>query len=217
MIANSMDAIIFDLDGTLIDSSADIIQSLEKAFALSGLNTPHINKNFIGPKLPELINSIDPNLNEGEIGNITFHYRRIYDSLQTPRTDLIKGVSIVLNYFKNKQVKLFIATNKPSSATHPILKHLQITHYFDQVLTPTSIHGKELNKTEMVKIILETNKLHTDRAVIVGDHTDDIIAGKKNDIKTVAFLGGYSKSDSLTKANPDFIIGEMEELVKILG
>jgi len=207
--------LIFDLDGTLIDSSVDIIESLKSAFESCGLDVPEITSTNIGPKLPALIRSIKSDLSQSDVDQLIFYYRNIYDSIKEPKSVLILDAKEVLFSLNESGYKLFIATNKPGSATIPLLKHFRIIEYFCGILTPTSLADKELNKTQMVSQILKVHFKPGDIAYIIGDHIDDIQAGKNNNIKTIGFLGGYSKVETLISAKPDICIKQLNELLSL--
>jgi phosphoglycolate phosphatase-like HAD superfamily hydrolase len=68
----------------------------------------------------------------------------------------------------------------------------------------------------MIEFIITNYNRKSNKTLMVGDHGDDILAAKANNIKSVAYLGGYSGVDSLVKSNPDYIIKEIYELCTLL-
>ncbi|MEJ0055059.1 MAG: HAD family hydrolase [Bacteroidota bacterium] len=215
MIRPPFETIIFDLDGTLIDSSEDIIVSLAQSYSLAGLAPPVMTTRNIGPKLPELIQKLTPGITLAQKEKIILHYRSIYDSITSPKTKLLPGVLDILNSLRSRGINIFIATNKPKSATIPLLKFFQIDTYFREIMTPTSLDNQEINKREMITHLLSSYKLDPEKTMMVGDHIDDLEAGKSNKIKTVAFLGGYSSPLSLKEGNPDYCINELTNLMEL--
>ena len=212
MISN-YDNIIFDLDGTLIDSSLDIINCLVKAYEKAGIHNVRINKSHIGPKIETLINQLTP-----EIGNINQQkvikiYRDEYDNLKEKQTILYEGVIDTLHSLKSANKNLFIATNKPKSATIPLLNHFEISFLFKDVLTPTSIEKLELNKTKMIEYLISKYYLDISKTIMVGDHADDIYSAKINGISSIAVLYGYSSAESMKSTPANFKINHITEIL----
>jgi len=212
----AIESVIFDLDGTLVDSSLEIIESLSAAFVAAGAQKPELTIHQIGKKLPELIYSVNPNLKNEVVSEIIIQFRSIYDSIRSPKTTLIKGAEDTLKALLEKKIKLYIATNKPKSATLPLLVFLKIDHYFQAVLTPTSLEGRDLVKKEMIEYILSNFKLNPIGTIMVGDHIDDIVAAQENNIKSAAYINGYSSPETLVKSQPNFILRELTELLNLV-
>ena len=204
--------IIFDLDGTLIDSSKDIISCLDLAYKRVNINHVKINNSHVGPKISLIINQLTPDIYDYEKDMIINYYREIYDNLKIKNSVLYDGVLETLNHLKSKDKQLFIATNKPDSATLPLLDYFNIRHFFKDVLTPTSIKNKELNKSQMISYIIKKYNLIKYSTTMVGDHPDDIEAARNNNLVSIAVLYGYSPTDVLKSCKPNFEINNILDI-----
>lgn len=210
---NKFQNIIFDLDGTLIDSSPDIIKCLKMAYSLASINDVKITAYHIGPKLDKLISTLTPAISDNQREQVAKNYRQLYDNLQEKQSALYHGVGDGLRKLKEQGRNLYIATNKPHSATIPLLKNFSIYDLFVSVYTPTSIAGRELNKMQMIENIISTYSLNREDTVMVGDHHDDIHAAKANNISSIAILYGYSTKDHIQAAGADFEIENFSDIL----
>jgi len=208
--------IIFDLDGTLIDSADDIIicirKSIEKFPEIGKIN---IDRNIIGPPIREIINNLIPNLDEEVKNKILNYFKEYYYECNFDNTKLINGVLDLLNLLKRNKIKTFIATNKPIYPTQKILSKFDLTD-FNQIVTIDSVPGKYLKKNEMIYKIIHDNNLNKEETIYVGDAVNDINAAKKNKIKSIGFLGGYGNANEIINANPNYFLRNMAEIIKII-
>jgi len=205
--------LIFDLDGTLVDSSADIISSLQQAYSLESMNDVAITKFNIGPKLSDLIDNLTPNLDSETKIKIISNYRNIYDNLSEKKTTLYTGVFDTLHTLHQESCNVFIATNKPKTATLAFIDYFNLNRIFADILTPDSIEGEELNKTKMLSVVINKYNLEIENTLMIGDHPDDITAAKNNEIFSAAVLYGYTNKDKMINCSPDYKINSFSELL----
>jgi len=118
-----VETVIFDLDGTLVDSSGDILASIEKAFAQLGfpLETP-LNPECIGPPLPEMLARISPVLRPDQVSTAVGRFREIYGASDFSRTRIYPGVEALLSALAGQGTPCMVATNKPRALTLDLLK-----------------------------------------------------------------------------------------------
>jgi len=211
----SVDLLIFDLDGTLVDTRQDLTNSVNfvrKNFGLSELPLVEVMR-YVGDGVHKLmertLQSNDPNLIEEAIRIFASHYREHCLDFST----LCDGASEILDHFREK--KMAVISNKPDEFTLAILKGLLIDHYFKIILGGDS--QPEL-KPSPAPILHISQKLEVvpERAVIVGDGTTDIESGKRAVIHTCAVTFGYRSREILAQSQPEFIIENLNELKYIL-
>lgn len=208
--------IIFDLDGTLIDSADDIIFYIKIAIeAFPELGKVNIDRTEIGPPLRKIINNILPNINEEIQRKIVDKFRKYYFGCDFARTKLFDGVERVLSHFSENGVDVYIATNKPLAPTKRILHKLNLTS-IKQIVTVDCLAEQILEKKNMINKIINDNDLQKEKVLMVGDSASDINAAKENTIKSVAFLGGYGSKKELLLANPEYKIKNMIEIISLL-
>ncbi|MFN3605125.1 MAG: HAD family hydrolase [Leptonema sp. (in: bacteria)] len=207
-------AIIFDLDGTLIDSIEDLTDSLN--FALKELNLPtfEVNqvKKFVGEGMESLIKNAIDSLNENP-EKIQQCYKIFYEHYEkncTNKTKLFTGVQEFLK--KNSNYQLGILTNKSEFFTIKILEHLQIRDFFSYVLTGDHPDYKKPNPYGIHKL-LENWNLSNKEAILVGDHYTDIECAKNADINSIFAMYGYGY---LKEIKPKYYIKSLKNLDLLL-
>lgn len=205
--------IIFDLDGTLIDSSRDIMDCLKQAYSMANVKEGlTISKKIMGPPIREMIKKITPDLSDKDINGIVQNFRSLYDNSDLHKTTAYEGVHDLLKSLKDNKRELFLITNKPSLPTKKILDTLKL-NYFRDIVT-YDLTGAD--KGMMIRALIEKWNLERPQTVMVGDSTADIIAAKDNNILSVGILYGYSGEKDIMKAGPNFIAEDMESLRRIL-
>lgn len=212
MISN----ILFDLDGTLVDSAGDIIDCLQKAYSVvSPTRNVIIIKTFIGPPLAEVIKLATPDITKDEADCVIKEFRIRYDNSDFPKTVPYEGVHDLILNLKNDGMRLFVVTNKPLVATSQILKKIR-KEYFSDVITPDCIPGVKMEKSQMVSHLIEKWNLSRKECIMIGDSDADVKAAQVNGIASVAVLSGYGDKGNIAVVNPDYVIEKMSLLYGLL-
>jgi len=200
--------VIFDLDGTLIDSAEDIIDSLEQAFSMRQVPLKQrLSRSFIGPPIREIINKVSPELSSKEVAQLISTFRDIYDNSVYPKTHPYTGVRELLNDLKLQQISMFIVTNKPRVPTERLLDKLNLRSYFKDIIC---INDHQFaTKVEMVTWLLNQYSLETQVTIMIGDTLQDVLAGISNCLVTAAYLGGYGNSGELAASQAQFKFGHI--------
>ena len=210
--------LIFDLDGTLIDTLADITISLNYAFARREIKktlTERQVRGMVGRGIGRLVekaaaagrDAAGRKLTEELTGDFLAHYRRhLLDN-----TRPYPGVPEMLR--KLAGFKKAVITNKSVPLTRKILKGLDLAAYFDLVVGPETA-GAMKPSAEPVFYVLGKLKATAAEAALIGDSGLDIQSGKKAGVKcTVAVTYGYGGK---TVKNADYVIDGMENLLPTL-
>jgi phosphoglycolate phosphatase len=209
--------IIFDLDGTLVDTAPDIInclkQSFEEVLQLTNIN---IDRNIIGPPVSDMIKQLKPELDSKKVEVLTNAFRVCYDDSIFPETFLYKGVAELLKKLKKKGCGIYLATNKPISPTKKILSKLKI-NFFNKVVTADMLGKNKLTKSEMINFLINNCRLDANKSLMIGDTRGDIDAARENDISSAAVVYGYGDRVEIALAKPKFIFEDLGELFTILN
>ncbi len=169
--------IIFDFDGTLVDSSPGIVNCLSDAFQSCGfLPETEISSSMIGPPLREMIRLISPGIDDLDIETIAYSFRVRYDSYGFKLTEPFEGISDFLRELSTFGLSLYIATNKRKTPTDSILKHLGWNGFFKDVLSVDSIQPPFTNKSLMIQALLRDHSIHNRLCCYIGDRIDDYYA-----------------------------------------
>ncbi|MDC3076095.1 HAD family hydrolase [Paracoccaceae bacterium] len=217
---NNKKLLLFDYDGTLVDSAQMIIDGTIEAFNRCGLPTPEPEKirAGIGQKLDIAIKSYLPLEHKGILDEIIRHYRQWYveKDLEGKQFEpLFEDIKPVLEILYKDGWYLGIATNKSFRGLIRGLQHHEIEKFFSILMTTDNFLPKP-NK-DMAIHALQKLKIQNSEAFMIGDTVHDIKMGKNAKINTIGVTWGYNTQEELYQENADHIINDLNELVKILG
>lgn len=212
---NKFENYIFDLDGTIVDSSNEILKCLKKAFQDNRCTIPaeRFTPNLIGPPIRQIIENVAPEIKKEVKKNIISSFRKNYDFDNVDCSSLYPQIREYLEFLKNSNKKLYIATFKPKIPTLRLVKMFNLD-MFDSIYTVDYPHPFT-SKSEMVKSLLKEQNLELNETVIIGDSVSDILAGKTNDITAVGVLWGYGKDKSQIIKQADYIIENTNILERV--
>lgn len=210
---NCIKNFIFDLDGTLVNSSNEVLLCFKKAFAASDvkIDEKRLNTDVIGPPLVEIIKLIAPDLkNEDKINEVMQNFRQIYDYDENDITTFYDGIYEFLQKLKKEDKKIFLATFKPMLPTMRIVKKLKLD-MFDDIYTIDKF-GDKISKTEMIEDIVSKYNLKKEETVMIGDAITDMIAANEANVVSVAALWGYESDKEKLKSFASVAINNIREL-----
>jgi phosphoglycolate phosphatase len=211
-------SVIFDLDGTLVDSAPDILDSLDRARTRLGLERPaDWGRRRIGPPIAGMIAGAWPSLDPDAIRRVALAFREEYTTCDLANTRPFPGIPEVLEHAVRCGIPLFLATNKPLVSTRQVLNHLGWEQVFRDVATVDSQPGVRQDKAAMVARLCAAWDLDPDGGCMVGDSPQDIAAGKSNGLATCAAAWGYTDVDALVAAGPDRLAAAPRDLLRFLG
>lgn len=197
--------IVFDLDGTLIDSCPGIGASLSKAFAAAGRVMPATDlRAVIGPPIRVIAARIEPTLTENELAKIELTFRATYDNDGWRETVLYDGVDDTLRALYRRGVKMFIVTNKPRIPTEKVLDHLGLAFLFQKVVTRDNRTPIYSSKTEMLSELLQQQLIELQPAIMMGDTREDEEAALFNKLPFFYAAYGYGTANAPHRTVRDF-------------
>ena len=207
---------ILDLDGTIINSSNEVLLCFEKAFAQSNykIDKSRLTQNVIGPQLKEIIKLIAPEINENDIEIVMENFRLIYDYDEHDISEYYSGVLEFLNKAKSSGKKLFIATYKPEKPTRRIEKQFKMD-MFEEIYTIDKF-GEHITKTQMINDILNKFNLKKEETVMIGDASSDVISAKEAGVTGIGVLWGYGDDKTNLIKNSDYVVKNTQELEEYL-
>ena len=206
---------IFDLDGTIINSSKEVLLCFEKAFEKANyeIDKSRLTPNVIGPPLNEIIKLIAPGIQETDINRVVEYFRELYDFEENDISEFYQGIPEVLTTLKNMNKKLFIATYKPEKPTMRIIKQFHLDK-FDDIYTIDKF-GKHITKTEMINDIIEKYSLNKSETMMIGDAPSDVIGAKEAGVLAIGVLWGYGENKEPLIKNSDIVINSANEILEI--
>ncbi|SEA75131.1 phosphoglycolate phosphatase [Desulfuromusa kysingii] len=211
-----MKTVIFDLDGTISDSSEGIFQSfnyaLHKMNAATMLRTD-VNR-YIGPPLDESFRSLLETNDEDIVNAAVEFFRHDYTTVGYKINDLYAGIDNVLLQLAANGYRLFIATTKKTATACDVLRHFRLDHYFQGVYGGSST----IPKPELVRHILTEHHCLHDKSVMIGDTHYDIHAAQQNGIFSIGVAWGFGEEVEISTADvvtrfPGELIQHIENLM----
>lgn len=210
-----MKHIIFDFDGTLVDSKEEILDTYKRL--CEKLPPPEkldLDTISLTGTMQATLEIIYKN-NVSDIEKAKKIYAELYDNSTFEKTLLYPHVFETLKQLYEAKYTLHIATNKRLVPTLNILNRKRLSGFFSSVKASDQIAGKTTSKEYMVREICIENNLKS--GFMVGDSQKDIEAGKVFGLATVAVTYGYEKQEDLMKKNPTFVIHLISELLEIVN
>lgn len=206
--------LIFDLDGTLIDSRKDIAASVNMTFRDLGLpqKPPETIYGYVGNGVRQLIIEAVESEESGLVDRALRIFESHYLSHLLDETVLYPGISELFSHFNSK--KKGIATNKPILYTTRIIEGLGIGHYFDVVLGGTPPRQLKPHP-DMILNILQTLAVAPEDAVMIGDSYTDVHAARAAGVKSCAVGYGLVEREALLAASPDFFAETTADLKQL--
>jgi phosphoglycolate phosphatase len=208
-----VDLLIFDLDGTLIESKWDIATAVN--LTLADLALPQRSQeeifSFVGDGIKRLLRSAVGEENQSRYEESLRVFRGHYLAHCLDHTRFYPGIETVLTHFARKHKA--IATNKSLEYTTKIMAGLG-PHHFAYTVGGDNGYGLK-PEPGMLHKIMEELQVNQDRAVLIGDSTNDINGGHNAGIKVCAVGYGMGNREKMAACKPDWFIEKPEELMRL--
>ena len=208
--------IVFDLDGTLIDTLADIQNIFN--FVLDANGFPEKNRLFykknIGNGIEHLLKKCLPNNYSGDFNSLLKFSKIHYDKMLNEKTRIFDGIIPVLEYLKKNNIKITVVSNK----LH-LLAIRSVKKYFSSfnidVFGAESGFPRKPNPNSTIHII-KSNNLLPSEVLFIGDSVVDIQTAKKANIKSAAVLWGNGIEKDFLNYSADYILKKPNDILKVL-
>lgn len=206
------DLLIFDWDGTIIDSEASIIGSMQSAALDLCINVPEDSavRNIIGLGLPEAIRMLFPDHNDALVLAMRERYVHHFLSADPARSSLFPGVRETLERLHGEGFRLAVATGKSRRGLDRVLSDTGLAPLFE--ITKCADETASKPDPYMLEEILLVTDIDPRRALMVGDTEYDLEMGQRAGVDTVAVSYGAHHIDRLTRWKPVLEVHEFAEL-----
>jgi len=223
-VFKNKELIIFDLDGTIIDSVPDLAASVN--YMLESLQRDQfeekIIREWVGNGAQTLVKralvgksdgfeDVDKQLFESALEIFLAHYEKNV----CVKTLMYNNVEQTLQTLHSLGYHLAIVTNKPFLFVAPILKKLSIDSYFGTIVGGDTLEQKKPHPLPLLSVC-ETLAITTDKALMIGDSKNDILAAKNANIESVGVSYGYNYGEHISRYAPEKVVDDMLEILDIL-
>lgn len=214
--------IIFDFDGTLINSIPDLTFAINKMLEHYNQSPLTIEQTtpFIGNGAKLLVErALHFSMDEENVSESFFNeafevYMAAYKKYNCVDTFLYPDVAETLKYLYEKGYKLTICTNKPFAFVEPILEKLEIKDYFEYWIGEDSLEEKKPSAVPLLHIAHKF-QVSTDNCLMVGDSKNDILAGQNAGMDTLGLTYGYNYNENISDYKPTVVKDQFSELKEL--
>lgn len=191
-------ALIFDFDGTLIDSAPDLAHAANRLMVEYDLPEFDVKTiaGFIGNGIPKLVERVMKarDIDLSQLADFTEQFKAKYQEDPTSRTIIFDHVVESLTTLQNKGIKLGLCTNKALSATKIILKNLDLARYFDAVIAGDSTKEMKPDPAPLTEAMRQLG-VKASEVIYVGDSHIDMQAAQNTRLPFWFYSGGYCHVD----------------------
>lgn len=210
---NKIENLIFDLDGTLIDSSEGVISAVNYSLRQMGEREqpPEIIKRYIGYPLSQMY----PDFSDKPVAELYKHFQVKAKETIVASTVQLEGVQSTLEQLRDDNYRLAIATTKIKSHVDGIIDKFD---WHDLILCASG--GDEVKKVkpapDIFELTLKKMNGQIENSIVIGDTENDILAAHAIGLKSVGVISPYGDCEKLLKAKPDYTISSIVELLPLI-
>jgi phosphoglycolate phosphatase len=214
MDLNAADAVLFDLDGVLVDSRTAFVRSINAALAEHGLpeRGPDELLQHLGPPLHRTMKLFAAD--EAQADALVLSYRARYRRTMAAESAVFDGIPEVLDELAST-MPLVVATSKAQALAEPLLEQLGLRDRFGAVYGP-QLQARDEAKSLTIARALE-GLPHARSPVMVGDRKFDVLGARAHDLPCVGVLWGIGSEQELREAGAAALVAEPSELVDLLN
>jgi len=213
-------AVIFDLDGTLIDTIPDIATAVDRA--LVDVSRPPIGaslvRSWVGNGAEQLLERAIAHsgaATAGEVSAALALFKKHYADVLTDRSRLYDGVFETLRMLADRGRRLAICSNKPSKFVKPLLDHFRVAQYFAMALGGDDLPQKKPDPAPLLHIAVRFGIPAAD-CLMVGDSRNDVESARGAGMAVVAVSYGYNYGADIRDSGPDAVIDSIGELLGLI-
>ena len=206
--------VLFDLDGTLLDTNELIMQSFEQLLErhYPGRYTRSDILMFLGPTLTETFDKMDPSktkvmIEEYREWNLSHHDRLASE---------FDGVKDTLTHLKANGIRMAIVSTKRNDVVQKGLDLMDIANLFETVVGLDDVQHPKPDP-EPLNVAMNRLDVSKDEVLMVGDNMHDIVGGQRAGVRTAGVAWSLKGPDFLKAFKPDFMLHHISDLYEILG
>lgn len=212
--------VLFDLDGTLVDSVPDLANALDRMLLELGQAPAGVDKarEWVGNGAPVLVRRALTGEMDSEVAcQETYEkayalFLKFYGEATSDQSVLYEGVKACLDGLHAKNIQLGVVTNKPIEFTHSMLEGFELQDYFSVVLGGDSLPQKKPSPEPLLEAMKHCGASASE-TLMVGDSKSDVGAARAAGCPVICVPYGYNHGESIENSSPDRIVNSLAELV----
>lgn len=214
-------SVVFDLDGTLIDSAPDLRRAVNRLLASEGRASLDLDAvvGMIGDGAQKLIErafKATGGLDDAhDLADLTARFLAFYEGRATELTHPYPGVVETLRWLRSQGITLGICTNKPEAPTREILQDLGLDAHFAAVFGGDTIDGVRKPDPRLLLAVLHALDRSPSEAVMVGDNANDVAVARAAGVPIILRANGYTRTPA-NDLGADLVIDTFTELPEAL-
>lgn len=211
------DYLLFDLDGTVVDSGLGVTNSVIYALKKWGIEVENREKLyvFLGPPLVDSFSEHFGFSHDDSLRCVEY-YREYYNEKGIFENTVYDGIVDVLVKARDMGKKIILATSKPEEYAKQILEHLGLLDHFDFVAGATMDESRN-EKSGVIRYALESLKIDdVSKIVMIGDRKYDVLGAAEHGIETIGVLFGFGDEEELLKAGAKYIAPTPADILKFI-
>ncbi|HVG23843.1 MAG TPA: HAD-IA family hydrolase [Thermoanaerobaculia bacterium] len=216
MSAGRYRAVLFDLDGTLVDSYAALAEAVNHARRAEGLDDLSASRirGLVGDGVDKLLERAFDGTAVPRGAKQTFESR--YDEVCCQESKVLDDVESTLAHLASLGVEMAVCTNKPTVFSKKILDFLELSRYFRAIVGP-DVAGARKPEARHLLVTLEAVQCAPSETLFVGDMPIDVRAARNSGVDVAVVATGSSTREQLVDAQPDHFLERFSDLVKLVS
>lgn len=227
MKQNNKTVLLFDLDGTLLDSAPDLAKAVNHMLVTLNLKefSQEVIRGWVGNGARTLVeralkhsikhNVLNKTFSEAEISSALATFLKYYERNLCSESLLYKGVKETLIALKGKGYRLAIITNKPAEFITPIIAGYDLTGLFELLVGGNSLTERKPHPLPLLHAC-KVLDVTVDQCIMIGDSKNDIIAARAANMQSIGLTYGYNYGEDISVFKPDWCLDTFPELLPLL-
>ncbi len=215
----SLKAVIFDLDGTLVDSVRDLRDAVNNLMAEESLRQFEVDevKSMIGDGAAKLVERavLAAKGDLARLPELVARFLKIYEANASRHTEAYPGVAETLTGLRSRGLSLAVVTNKPYAATIDILETLGLRGYFDAVIGGDTLPERKPHPAPIIAALKQLD-VAPEAALMIGDNYHDVQAAQAAGVRAFAVTYGYSHKPH-AELGAERLMDNMSELLPLVA
>lgn len=210
-----MNLVIFDLDGTLIDSKLDLVHSVNAARAYMGLApiSADLVASYVGSGAPVLMRrALGPDASEADVQTTLRYFLDYYRDHMLDNTYLYPGVREALDRMHDAGTQMAVLTNKPVRFSEALVSGLGLGSHFFRIYGGNSFEQKKPDPVGILTL-LEESGIAKECTIMVGDSNVDVRTARNAQVRACGVTYGF-QPETFEQDPPDLVVDDMQQLAE---